>query len=385
MYIKLTKLHLFGIVILSLVLGGLGLLGVKEAYENLQNPRHVHKDYMCSVVPKKIPRDTELRHYAATNDMEATRKRQEGETKKKPVEQAASAVEGNVPEFLTKQELECMGKVARNVGGEEYNKYQKDVKIYEETMADKTIEKKEKLRLVKLFRSMFEEKGCYAPRGKSSESSINSSETAGNSSPTHSENDYQCLRVSNKVTHSHSTNDPLNEERVGFTSPENHYRRGHRAGYHRHVDGQIRRDEVPRDRMPSDYQRQRQLHRGQHIHKRDIPDDQKDLYILKSQIVPPVCPKCPEIPRNICDKCGKKKSEVEDELINNELDRDDDKKSSSRAARRREKRRRTASNQPAQNAPGVMEAANRNAPNQTAFAPQSGQPIPRLNSFSAFG
>ena len=39
MYIKLTKLHLVGIVILSLLLGSLGILGVKEAYENLKNPK----------------------------------------------------------------------------------------------------------------------------------------------------------------------------------------------------------------------------------------------------------------------------------------------------------------------------------------------------------
>ncbi len=377
MYIKLTKLHLLGIVILSLVLGGLGLLGAKEAYENLQNPRHVHKDYMCSVVPKKIPRDTQLRHYAATNDMEASRKREE-EATKKPVEVAAGTVEGNIPDFLTKQELDCMGKVSRNVGGEVYNKWQKDVKIYEETMADKTIEKVDKLRLVKMMRGIFEEKGCHAPRGSDARSSINESVTAGESTSTHHP-DYQCLRVSDKVTHSHSTNDPINEERVAYVSPENHYKRGHKGGYHRHVDGEVRKEEAPR--LPNEYTQSRDLHRGQHYHKKDIAKDKKDLYILKSQIVPPVCPKCPEIPRTICDKCGKKSDdEVEDELIDNEIEED---KSSSRAARRREQRRRTAS--AANKAPGIAEAANRNAPNQTAFAPQSGVAIPRLNSFSAFG
>ena len=381
MYIKLTKLHLFGIVILSLVLGALGLLGVKEAYENLQNPRHVHKDYMCSVVPKKIPKDTELRHYAATNDMEAARKRQDGSVEKKPVELAAGAVEGKVPEFLTKEEIECVGKLARNMGGEEYNKHQRDIKIYEETMADKTIEKKDKLMMVQLLRSIYEEKGCYAPRGASSESSINSSGSGKNAASTDSP-DYQCLRISDKVTHSHSVNDPLNEERVGYLSPENHYRRGHQGGYHQHSEDKIKRDVDPRDRMPT---HRRNLHRGQHTHKKDIPKGQEDLYILKSQIVPPVCPKCPEIPRTICDKCGKNSdSEVEDELKDNELE-EEKTKSSSRAARRREQRRRTASNQPGQNSPGVAEAANRHSPNQTAFAPQSGQPIPRLNSFSAFG
>ena len=377
MYIKLTKLHLFGIVILSLVLGGLGLLGVKEAYENLKDPRHVHKDYMCSVVPKKIPRDTQLKHYASTNDMEAARQRQSGASKKSGVESAASSAGGKEAEFLTKQEMDCAGKIARNMGGEAFNAYQKNIKMYEQIMADKKIEKKDKLMYVEMMRKELREKGCHPPRGAASSES--SSEARAADSP-----DYQCLRISDKVTHSHSMNDdPISEERVGYSSPEMHYRRGHSSGgYHKHAGEEIKRGQNPRDRMPT---HRRNLHRGQHIHKRDIPQDQQDLYILKSQIVPPVCPKCPDIPRNICNKCGKKQSEVENELVDNELEEEKEKKGASRAARRREQRRRTASNNPAENAPGVAKAANRNEPNQTAFAPQAGIPIPRLNTFSAFG
>jgi hypothetical protein len=33
---------------------------------------------------------------------------------------------------------------------------------------------------------------------------------------------------------------------------------------------------------------------GMEIRRRDIPRGQEDLYILKSSIVPPVCPKCPD-------------------------------------------------------------------------------------------
>lgn len=35
-----------------------------------------------------------------------------------------------------------------------------------------------------------------------------------------------------------------------------------------------------------------QRHKG--IRKNDIPEGDEDLYILKSEIVPPVCPKCPD-------------------------------------------------------------------------------------------
>lgn len=34
--------------------------------------------------------------------------------------------------------------------------------------------------------------------------------------------------------------------------------------------------------------------RGEGVKGDDIPDGDEDLYILKSQIVPPVCPRCPD-------------------------------------------------------------------------------------------
>lgn len=361
MYIKLTKLHLFGIVILSLLLGSLGILGVKEAYENLKNPKKKNDDYLCSAVAKKVPRDTELKHYASTNDMESTRKRLQNPDKRSPVESAASTANSAYPDFITPEELDCAGKVARNLGGEYYNQFQKAILMYEAVMADPTVEKGDKLKFVDLMRKGLQEKGCFPPKGKQT-SGANASARGGTHGP-----DYQCLKMSNKATHSHSLSDPINEERVGFSSPENQ----HRRGYHQHSGEKIKR--------------RRNLHRGQHIHRRDIPDGDEDLYILKSQMVPPVCPKCPDMPTltNICSKCGTgKDDEVEDPLKNNEIKKE--KKSSSRAARRREKRRRTYEDNPAQNAPGVMEAANRNEPNQTAFSPQSNVPIPRLNSFSSF-
>lgn len=41
------------------------------------------------------------------------------------------------------------------------------------------------------------------------------------------------------------------------------------------------------------------------IKKSDIPEEDEDLYILKSEVVPPVCPKCPDLKME-CD--GKKDS-----------------------------------------------------------------------------
>lgn len=42
------------------------------------------------------------------------------------------------------------------------------------------------------------------------------------------------------------------------------------------------------------------------VKKQDIPDGDEDLYILKSEIVPPVCPQCPEpvvIEKKDCPPC----------------------------------------------------------------------------------
>ena len=45
------------------------------------------------------------------------------------------------------------------------------------------------------------------------------------------------------------------------------------------------------------------------IPKNEIPEGDEDLYILKSQVVPPVCPACPVVPRTepcpACPPCGR--------------------------------------------------------------------------------
>ena len=43
---------------------------------------------------------------------------------------------------------------------------------------------------------------------------------------------------------------------------------------------------------------------GMEVRAKDIPKGDEDLYILKSEIVPPVCPKCPDV--EVCPKCGGK-------------------------------------------------------------------------------
>ena len=71
---KLSNIHLLIIVLLSVFVGGWGILGIKETYENLEKPKHIHEDYMCSVVPKKLPKDVQMKHYASSNSIEAAKK-----------------------------------------------------------------------------------------------------------------------------------------------------------------------------------------------------------------------------------------------------------------------------------------------------------------------
>jgi hypothetical protein len=50
---------------------------------------------------------------------------------------------------------------------------------------------------------------------------------------------------------------------------------------------------------------------GMGVRPSDIPEGDEDLYILKSEVVPPVCPKCPDIvryrdkPCPPCPPCGR--------------------------------------------------------------------------------
>ena len=61
---------------------------------------------------------------------------------------------------------------------------------------------------------------------------------------------------------------------------------------------------------------------------KNVPKGDEHLYMLKTKIVPPVCPKCPECPTSKCPICERKKSakvddEVEDDMEKNKIDRNE--------------------------------------------------------------
>jgi len=344
---KLSNIHLLIIVLLSVFVGGWGILGIKEAYENIEKPKHLHEDYMCSVVPKKIPKDIQMKHYAASNSIEAAKKQhfadcKTAECRAKRAQAAATSANSPPKMMLTDEELAFMEKKANTP--EKKRGHEMSISMYKALIGNPDTPDAEKMQITKMAREEFAKAGCHPPKGGSPTDTSNGAQYEAQ------DPNYRCLRL-----HSLQHNHAVNEERVGATSLER------------------------RRRLPCS----------------QIPKGQENDYILKTKIVPPVCPKCPDCPSMefLYKQLLKKKKEEDDEEVEDDLDKNEIKPGESRAAMRREKRKRTrnAVKNPAQNAPGVMEAANRkgkynpNAPNETAFSAQSAYPIPRLNSFSAFG
>ena len=104
----------------------------------------------------------------------------------------------------------------------------------------------------------------------------------------------------------------------------------------------------------------------------------EDLYILKSKIVPPVCPKCPEY-SNPCSLCNKKQGQkrAEEESVTNELNKKKGPANSPAAlaaSRQVEKRQPYPGQDYSQGYRG----------SGTGSSQKAQAPIPRLNSFADF-
>ena len=413
-------MHLFAIVILGLLIGSMGLvgsLGIHEQYQNINKPSK-NPDFVCREIPKKQPRDIELGHYARTNDMTAC-----------PKDDHVHA--GLLPD-RTKKILSHAQDDSNNVGGTTnmthdqqilaatlYADQKKHDPITDDELKDYivsgAIDVTEMLnqglnpgnresfankptpeqvsQAVSLLRKQITQEQDPAKKAegiKGIRFMLKLQELSEQQEPAEADelqpwnkNKSQCSSFKPKYGCLNIKTDdynPVNSERCGSNSLE-----GHRNRY----THQTTRNMIPRGR-------------------------QED-YILKTKIVPPVCPKCPDCPAlEDAIKLLQKKQEktdddgVEEELKNNELE-----DSPNDLAIKREKQRRTPEGQksqdPAQNAPGIKEAAERHEPkkkkakkgdtrpipssggkgagypNEGAFAGNSSFPIPFLNSFAAFG
>ena len=89
---------------------------------------------------------------------------------------------------------------------------------------------------------------------------------------------------------------------------KNCHKKGHKHG---HYHKKYNKDDKKKDKDDCDCKVKndckKNKRKGEGIRKKDIPSDEKDLYILKSQIVPPVCPECPDLICNADEERRKEK------------------------------------------------------------------------------
>lgn len=414
-------MHLFGIIIIGLLIGSMGLLsslGIQEQYGNINKPAK-NPDFVCREIPKKQPRDIELGHYAKTNDMTACPKDNHVHPgllpdKTKKILSHAKDDANNVgatsnmtnDQMLLAASLYAKKRKNEPIADDELKKYiasgimdvsqmlNKDSKesfathnsnlseeqiaqavaefrrqMSKETDPNKVAQGVEGIRFQLKLKELSEKQDAAEPDQLQPWNKNKSK--CGSFKP-----NYGCLNIKTE------NYNPVNSERCGSKSLE-----GHR-------------------------------NRFTHQTTRSMVGNRQEDYILKTKIVPPVCPKCPECPAledaiKLLQKKQKKKDDegVEEELEDNELE-----DSPSALARSHEKRKRTGSSNksddPAQYpSPGIKEAAERHEPkhkkkknkkadtrpmpssggkaagypNEGAFAGNSSFPIPFLNSFSSFG
>ena len=411
-------MHLLAIVLLGLLIGSLGLvssLGIQQdGYSNI-NKKGKNPDFVCREIPKKQPRDIELGHYARTNDITSCPKDNHvhagllpDQTKK--VQSHAQDDSNNVgatsnmteDQMLLAATLYAEKKKNDPITDDELKQFivSGAVDVAEmlnqgnkEGFSGNSASPQQIAQAVALLRSQIsgekdpvaKARGIKGMRvmmklkelGESQEPAKPDELEPWNKNKSKCSNykaDYGCLNIQTE------NYNPVNNERCGANTLE-----GHRNRY----THQMTRAMIPRGR--------------------------REDYILKTKIVPPVCPKCPDCPAldeaiKLLQEKNKEKDEegVEDELKDNELE-----DSPSALARANEKRRRTPEGQrnqdPAQYpAPSIKEAAERNEPkkknkrnntrpipssggkgagypNEGAFVGSSSFPIPYLNSFASFG
>lgn len=407
-------MHLFAIVILGLLIGSMGLvgsLGIHEQYQNINKPSK-NPDFVCREIPKKQPRDIELGHYARTNDMTACPKDDHvhagllpdrtkkilshakddsnnvgGTTNMTQDQQLLAATlysdqkkmdpitDDELKDYIASgmvdvQEMLRQGNKKESFGNRapSESEVQQAISLMRKQISSATDNEKIQMRKQARFMIKLKELGEEQEPAKADELQPWNKNKSQCSS---FKPKYGCLNIKT------DNYNPVNSERCGSSSLE-----GHRNRY--------------------THQTTRNM----------IPQGRQEDYILKTKIVPPVCPKCPDCPAledaiKLLQQKQKKtdKDGVEEELENNELE-----DSPNDLAIKREKQRRTPEGQkrqdPAENAPGIKEAAERHEPkkkkantkpipssggkgagypNEGAFAGESSFPIPFLNSFAAFG
>ncbi len=297
---KLNKLHLFGIVLLVLLVGALlygtgvipSSLGNKEGVQSLNEGG---QEFLCKSVPKKPPqaRDVELGYYAQSNNMATPSQNNvhagllpaenkegffsgysrlfggnivegAGETGSGVTDPSANAATAGTADPSNNGTQSHTGGASNAAGAEEAAAATElaachatwkaeSIKSYNEA----SDEKKEELE--KIMK-------CKPPTASQSDATTTIQATATDSPQ------YKCVQVG---------------QEFGGVNEERYDEKG--------VEGKMR----------------------------GVPKGDEHLYMLKTKIVPPVCPKCPECPCAKCPVCEKPNSNsdtpVEDEKGNNDI------------------------------------------------------------------
>lgn len=404
-------MHLLGIILMGLLIGSMGLLsslGIHEQYQNINKPSK-NPDFVCREIPKKQPRDIELGHYARTNDMTACPKDNHvhsgllpdktkkvlshaqddsnnvgGTTNMTNDQQLLAATlyadkkkndpltDDELRNYIVSSGLDVSTMLNQgnkeSFGNKKLSKQEiEEAIIFMRKKLAETNDPNEKVKARKETRFLIKLKELSEQQEGAKPDELQSW-NKNKSKCSKFKANYSCLNIDTQ------NYNPINSERCGSSSLEGHRNR---------FTHQLTRNMIPRGR-------------------------QED-YILKTKIVPPVCPKCPDCPaledaiKLLQQKNEDKEKEgVEDELKDNEIE-----DSPNALAIANEKRKRTPEGQrsqdPAQNAPGIKEAAERHEPkkkatknkpsgrkgagypNEGAFAGSSSFPLPFLNSFASFG
>ena len=389
---KLNNFHLIGIIVLVLLIGGLGFLA-NEGYQNVTKPK---TEFLCRAIPTETPRDVQMAYYAKSNEMAnvhpglinqpVTEGFIEGLTnpeksKRMKIKFANDAEEHafwSIYPKHTKAEKGELIRVAKKLVGDPSSFKQNDaVDFWQKYKLCKSpgCDRKDMLKLI-------DDAGSYAygdsqnatptrhipesgPVGSQPNPQNGNNQVLTKSSAvdlkdpiTKKKSTYHCAGVGPKVDtrclrSSNESLPPINEERVCNNS----------------LEGQRRKDALTCN---------------------NIPEGKEHLYVLKTSIVPPVCPKCPECPSINCPVCDKKKknkdSEVEDDMEENKLSSEkamEDQKENQPAANRGMNQQnsyysnkgRDHKREQSNNGPG------NNGPNETALSSRTNEPMGLLNSF----
>lgn len=361
---KLNNFHLFGIIVFILLIGGLGFLA-NEGYQNVTKPK---TEFLCRAIPTETPKDVQMAYYAKTNEMSNVH----------PGLINQPVTEGFVEGLSNAQRTATLNdKHGTNISFKNDSEENAFWSKYKQSSAQ---ERKEMIKLAKDAGTNGNSYGTS--KTKMVGIATGATEEAPIEEPKEVAGDPQVLTKS----HALDLKDPVTNKRSTY----------HCAGVGPNVDTRCLKssnESLP----PVNNERvcQNSLegqHRKNALTCNNIPEGKEHLYVLKSSIVPPVCPKCPECPATNCPVCDKKKSkedsEVEDDMENNKLQ-------SEKAMENQKEIRAEPANRGMNQQNTYYSNKSRdykkesqkkvNSPNENALSARSNEPMGLLNSMAAIG